>query len=173
MAPKLIQWIKFLFSLTAGARFRWIKNKSVPHSSSVFACRRGRNTCAPSIVYRLLIGWNCHTTWSQGNLHYMRLHFLKLDREFFCLQPSLARLYSAAASLAITVTINLPLGETDNNMGQVCQLFRSVGHSSNVMYQCDFKITKFCRDTNGATLFIRIFCCFVLYKAEDIVNKKI
>ena len=24
--------------------------------------------------------------------------FLKLDREFFCLQPSLARLYSAAAS---------------------------------------------------------------------------
>ena len=28
----------------------------------------------------------------------MRLHFLKLDREFFCLQPSLARLYSAAAS---------------------------------------------------------------------------
>ena len=113
----------------------------------------------------------------------MRLHFLKLDREFFCLQPSLARLYSAAASpserlrsdgsLAITVTINLPLGETDNNMGQVCQLFRSVGHSSNVMYQCDFKIRKFCRDTNGATLFIRIFCCFVLYKAEDIVNKKI
>ena len=46
-----------------------------------------------SIVYRLLIG-----TWSQGNLHYMRLHFLKLDREFFCLQPSLARLYSAAPS---------------------------------------------------------------------------
>ena len=28
----------------------------------------------------------------------MRLHFLKLDRGFFCLQPSLARLYSAAAS---------------------------------------------------------------------------
>ena len=98
MAPKLIQCIKFSFSLTAGARFRWINNKSVPHSSSVFACRRGKNTCAPSIVYRLLIGWNCHTTWSQGNLHYMRLHFLKLDREFFCLQPSLARLYSAAAS---------------------------------------------------------------------------
>ena len=96
--PKLIQCIKLSFSLTAGARFRWINNKSVPHSSSVFACRRGKNTCAPSIVYRLLIGWNCHTTWSQGNLHYMRLHFLKLDREFFCLQPSLARLYSAAAS---------------------------------------------------------------------------
>ena len=95
---KLIQCIKFSFSLTAGARFRWTNNKSVPHSSSVFACRRGKNTCAPSIVYRLLIGWNCHTTWSQGNLHYMRLHFLKLDREFFCLQPSLARLYSAAAS---------------------------------------------------------------------------
>ena len=171
MAPKLIQCIKFSFSLTAGARFRWINNKSVPHSSSVFACRRGRNTCAPSIVYRLFIGWNCHTTWSQGNLHYLRL------------QPSLAQLYSTAASpserlrsdgsLAITLTINLPLGETDNNMGQVCQLFRSVGHSSNVMYQCDFKIRKFCRDTNGATLFIRIFCCFVLYKAEDIVNKKI
>ena len=31
-------------------------------------------------------------------IYYMRLHFLKLDREFFCLQPSLARLYSAAAS---------------------------------------------------------------------------
>ena len=39
-----------------------------------------------------------HTTWSQGNLHYMRLHFLKLDREFFCLQPSLARLYSSVPS---------------------------------------------------------------------------
>ena len=26
-----------------------------------------------------------------------RLHFLKLDREFFCMLPSLARLYSAAA----------------------------------------------------------------------------
>ena len=76
----------------------------------------------------------------------------------------------------ITFTINLPLGETENNMCQVCQLFRSVGHSSkssNVMYQYDFKIRKFCRDTNGATLFIRTFCCFVLYKAEDIVNKKI
>ena len=96
--PKLIQCIKLSFSLTAGARFRWINNESVPHSSSVFACRWGKNTWAPSIVYRLLIGWNCHTTWSQGNLHYMRLHFLKLDREFFCLQPSLARLYSAAAS---------------------------------------------------------------------------
>ena len=98
MAPKLIQCIKFSFSLTAEARFRWINNKSVPHSSSIFACGRGKNTCAPSIVYRLLIGWNCHTTWSQGNLHYMRLHFLKLDQEFFCLQPSLAGLYSAAAS---------------------------------------------------------------------------
>ena len=98
MAPKLIQCIKFSFSLTARAIFRWINNKSVPHSSSVFACRRGKNASAPSIVYRLLFGWNCHTTWSQGNLHYMRLHFLKLDWEFFCLQPSLARLYSAAAS---------------------------------------------------------------------------
>ena len=28
----------------------------------------------------------------------MRLHFLKLDREFFCLQPSLARLYSSVPS---------------------------------------------------------------------------
>ena len=94
MAPQLIQCIKFSFSLPAGARFWWINNKSVPLSSSVFACRGGKNTCVPSIVYRLLIGWNCHTTWSQGNLHYIRLH----DREFFCLQPSLARLYSAAAS---------------------------------------------------------------------------
>ena len=162
MAPKLIQCIKFSFSLTAGARFRWINNKSVPHSSSVFACRRGRNTCAPSIVYRLLIGWNCHTTWSQGNLHYLRL------------QPSLARLYSTAASpserlrsngsLAITLTINLPLGETDNNMGQVCQLFRSVGHSSNVMYQCDFKIRKFCRETNGATLLYVYFVALFYIK---------
>ena len=73
----------------------------------------------------------------------------------------------------ITLTINLPLGETDNNVCQVCQLFRSVGRSSNVMYQYDFKIRKFCRDDNGATLFIRTFCCFVLYKAEDMVNKKI
>ena len=73
----------------------------------------------------------------------------------------------------ITLTINLPLGETDNNMCQVCQLFRSVGHSSYVMYQYNLKIRKFCRDANGATLFIRTFCCFVLYKAEDIVNKKI
>ena len=38
------------------------------------------------------------TTWSPGNLHYIRLHFFQLDREFFCLLPSLARLYSAAAS---------------------------------------------------------------------------
>ena len=98
MAPKLIRCIKFSFSLTAGARFRWINNKSVPHSSSVFAWRWGKNTCAPRKVYRLSIGWNCHTTWSQGNLHHIRLHFLKLDRKFFCLQPSLARLYSAAAS---------------------------------------------------------------------------
>ena len=73
----------------------------------------------------------------------------------------------------ITFTINLPLGETENNMCQVCQLFRLVGHSSNVMYKYDFKIRKFCRDANGATLFIRTFCCFVLYKAEDMVNKKI
>ena len=100
MAPKLIQCIKFSFSLTAEARFKWINNKSIPHSSSVFACCWGNNTYAPSIVYRLLIGWNCHTTWSQGNLHYMRLHFLKLNQEFFCLQPSLAQLNSAAASLS-------------------------------------------------------------------------
>ena len=38
------------------------------------------------------------TTWSQGNLHYIGLHFFQLDREFFCLLPSLTRLYSAAAS---------------------------------------------------------------------------
>ena len=52
----------------------------------------------------------------------------------------------------ITFTINLPLGETENNMCQVCQLFQSVGHFSNVMYQYDFKIRKFCREANGATL---------------------
>ena len=116
MAPKLIQCIKFSFSLTAEARFRWTNNKSVPHSSSVFACRRGKNTCAPSIVYRLLIGWNCHTTWSQGNLHYMRLHFLKLDREFFCLQPSLARLYSAAASPSERLRSDGSLAITDDQI---------------------------------------------------------
>ena len=36
---------------------------------------------------------------------------MKLDREFFCLQPSFARLYSAAAlsdgSLAISVKIDI------------------------------------------------------------------
>ena len=47
--------------------------------------------------YCLLIGSQL-TTWSQGNLHYIRLHFFQLDREFFCLLPSLTRLYSAAAS---------------------------------------------------------------------------
>ena len=47
--------------------------------------------------YYLLIGSQL-TTWSQGNLHYIGLHFFQLDREFFCLLPSLARLYSAAAS---------------------------------------------------------------------------
>ena len=101
--------------MTAGARFRWINNKSVQHSSSVFACHWGKNTCAPSIVYRLLIGWNCHTTWSQGNLHYMRLHFLKLDREFFCLQPSLARLYSAAASPSERLRSDGSLAKTELN----------------------------------------------------------
>ena len=48
---------------------------------------RGQNTCAPGTPFWLVD--NCHTTWSQGNLHYIRLHFLKLDREFFCLLPSL------------------------------------------------------------------------------------
>ena len=111
--PKLIQCIKLSFSLTAGARFRWINNKSVPHSSSVFACSWGKNTWAPSIVYRLFIGWNCHITWSQGNLRYMRLHFLKLDREFFCLQPSLARLYSAAASPSDRLRLDGSLATSD------------------------------------------------------------
>ena len=57
MAPKLIQCIKFSFSLTAGAVNK--QKKRTTYSSSVFACSRGTNTCAPSIVYRLLIGWNC------------------------------------------------------------------------------------------------------------------
>ena len=52
---------------------------------------------SPCARYCLLTGSQL-TTWSQGNLHYIRLHFFQLDREFFCLQPSLARLYSAAAS---------------------------------------------------------------------------
>ena len=54
--------------------------------------------CAKYSLPLKVFGWNCHITWSQGNLHYIRLHFLKVDREFFCLQPSLARLYSTAAS---------------------------------------------------------------------------
>ena len=109
-----MQCIKFSFSLTAGARFRWINNKSVPHSSSVFACRRGKNTCAPSFDWLKL---SHHLVSGESTLQYMRLHFLKLDWEFFCLQPSLARLYSAAAppserlrrsdgSLAINIEIS-------------------------------------------------------------------
>ena len=50
------------------------------------------------LSHHLVSGESTLQAWSQRNLHYMRLHFLKLDREFFCLQPSLARLYSAAAS---------------------------------------------------------------------------
>ena len=52
---------------------------------------------SPCARYCLLIGSQL-TTWSQRNLHYIRLHFFQLDREFFCLLPCLARLYSAAAS---------------------------------------------------------------------------
>ena len=52
---------------------------------------------SPCAWYCLLIGSQL-TTWSQGNLHYIRLHFFQLDREFFCLLPSLARFYTAAAS---------------------------------------------------------------------------
>ena len=52
---------------------------------------------SPCAGYCLLIGSQL-TTWSQGNLHYIRLHFFQLDREFFCLLPSLTRRYSAAAS---------------------------------------------------------------------------
>ena len=52
---------------------------------------------SPCAWYCLLIGSQL-TTWSQGNLHYIRLHFFQLDREFFCLLPSLTRLYSTAAS---------------------------------------------------------------------------
>ena len=73
---------------------------------------------SPCARYCLLIGSQL-TTWSQGNLHYIGLHFFQLDREFFCLLPSLARLYSAAASpsehlhsdgsLAIIVTRHLKL----------------------------------------------------------------
>ena len=39
---------------------------------------------SPCARYCLLIGSQL-TTWSQGNLHYIRLHFFQLDREFFCL----------------------------------------------------------------------------------------
>ena len=33
-------------------------------------------------------------------------------------------------------------------------------------------IRKLCRDTNGATLFTCIFCCFALYKAEGISKQE-
>ena len=52
---------------------------------------------SPCARYCLLIGSQL-TSWSQGNLHYIGLHIFQLDREFFCLLPSLTRLYSAAAS---------------------------------------------------------------------------
>ena len=55
---------------------------------------------SPCARYCLLIGSQL-TTWSQGNLHYIGLHFFQLDREFFCLLPSLTRLYSAAASPSV------------------------------------------------------------------------
>ena len=67
MAPKLIQCIKFSFSLTAGARFRWINNKSVPHSSSVrqvkFTAFWLAETVTPLGLRGIYITWG-YTFWS-------------------------------------------------------------------------------------------------------------
>ena len=78
---------------------------------------------SPCARYYLLIGSQL-TTWSQGNLHFIRLHFFQLDREFLCLLPSLTRLYSAAASpserlrsdgsLAIIIIINIDVNNSNN-----------------------------------------------------------
>ena len=95
MAPKLIQCIKFSFSLTAEARFKWINNKSIPHSSSVFACSRGKNTMGAK--------------FSLPPFHWLKLSHHLVSGESTLLEVTLfearsriflptARLYSAAAS---------------------------------------------------------------------------
>ena len=68
---------------------------------------------SPCARYCLLIGSQL-TTWSQGNLHYIRLHFFQLDREFFCLSTqSCAALFccrlairASSSSLAIMIVGN-------------------------------------------------------------------
>ena len=121
IAPKLIQCIKYSRFLTTGAKFdklqRWelceiLHFESIPHSTS--ACARGT-------IFQFLD--NCHTTWSKGNLHYMRLwvtnyrlHFLKRDQEFFCLLPSVAQLYHSAASPSPTFSIGWLIGNQTINL---------------------------------------------------------
>ena len=63
--------------------------KTAPHSTSARA---------PGNAFWLVD--NCHTIGLRGIYitSGYELHFLKLEQEFFCLLPSLARFYSAAAS---------------------------------------------------------------------------
>ena len=75
---------------------------------------KGRSVCQHLVVtlksntslHSLLLFHRCNwlKTKSQGNLHYMWLHFLKLEREFFCVLITLrgtilCRLASLASSL--------------------------------------------------------------------------
>ena len=81
---------------------------------------------SPCARHCLLIGSQL-TTWSQGNLHYIRLHFFQLDREFFCLLPSLTRLYSAAASPSERL-------RSDGSLAKNHCLFRSVVSFTTIGY---------------------------------------
>ena len=91
---------------------------------------------SPCARYCLLIGSQL-TTWSQGNLHYIGLHFFQLDREFFCLLPSLARLYSAAASpserrKAITDLFLVFIAWTNQKASHVHKLLSQIWHEDNL-----------------------------------------
>ena len=75
--------------------------KSVPHSTSARAAEELEH-----VLQALTFDWlttvtplglrGIYITPGYG-LQVYKLHFLKLDQEFFCILPSLARLYSAAA----------------------------------------------------------------------------
>ena len=81
---------------------------------------------SPCARYCLLIGSQL-TTWSQGNLHYIGLHFFQLDREFFCLLPSLTRLYSAAASPSERLRSDgsLAIIQTSDSIYGISQFFKT------------------------------------------------
>ena len=116
MAPK-INIMHQVLMLTAVARFdKWVEVNKHRKLRRRELCEilyfKKRTTfnfspCGPCARYCLLIGSQL-TTWSQRNLHYIRLrvmnyglHLFQLNGQFFCLlQPSLARLYSVAASLS-------------------------------------------------------------------------